>query len=97
MSIIPETRRIDRYRRVNIPADIAADYEQGRGFTVDVVGGDIELTPAPVGDGQTLTGKYRVRLPPSVADQFDSDEQFAVIQDGRDIILRPTGDIDIRL
>jgi len=97
MSSIPQTRTIGQFRRVNIPADIAGEYPKGATFVTTVEDGDIVLTISESGDGNQITDKNRVRLPPGVVDQFADDVEFAVFQDGHQITLRPTDNIEISL
>lgn len=97
MSAIPETRTIDDYRRVTIPSNTVASFGDDPAFTADVRDGDIVLSPAPEDGGRTLTEKNRLRLPPNVAQQFDAGTEFAVIEHGDSIVLKPAHKIDIDL
>lgn len=95
MSVIPETRTVDRHRRVNIPAPIADGYADGVSFAAAVEDGDIRLTPSAEGSGSVMTEKNRVRLPADVIANYAADTEFAVIDGGDVIVLRPTENIDI--
>lgn len=95
MSTIPETRSLDRYRRINVPADTLAQYPGADAFQVRVDDDDVVLTPAPEDVGQAVTEKNRVRLPPAVAEHYDDEEEFAVLPHGDSIVLRPTREINI--
>jgi len=97
MSAIPETRTIGDRRRVNIPAEIAADYGCEARFEPDVRDGDIVLEPAEDGCGRVMSAKNRVRLPHAIAEQFAREAEFAVLRDGEMIVLRPTDEIDISI
>lgn len=97
MSSIPQTRTIGQFRRVNIPAEIAADYPSGATFVTTVEDGDIVLSVSEDSEGNAITEKNRVRLPPAVVGQFDDHTEFAVFRDGTDIVLRPTDNIEIQL
>jgi bifunctional DNA-binding transcriptional regulator/antitoxin component of YhaV-PrlF toxin-antitoxin module len=101
MSVIPETRSVDSYRRVNIPVGILDSFEGDQGpppaFQVAVRDGDIILSPVSREGGQTLTARNRVRLPPEVADQYEDGEEFAVLEDDDCIVLKPADDINISI
>lgn len=97
MSAIPETRTIDRQRRVNIPSGIAGRYDDGETFAADTDDGDIVLAPDNGDDTRTLSEKNRLRLPPSVVDEYDTDEEFAVLVRDGVVVLRPVANVDISL
>jgi len=97
MSAIPETRSIDRHRRVNIPAPIADGYGDGVSFVASVEDGDIRLTPSDDGAGSVMTQKNRVRLPADVIEDYTINTEFAVIDGAGVIVLRPTENIDINV
>jgi len=97
MSGLPQTRTIDQSRRVNIPAEIAAEYPAGQQFVVERDGDDLVLEPGEGADARTLTEKNRVRVRPGVAEQIQLGSEYAVVKDGQTIILRPVEDIDITL
>ncbi len=97
MSAIPETRRIDRQRRINIPASIAGLYDDGETFEPTVEGSDIVLEPASGEGARTLSAKNRLRLPPTVVEQFGTGNEFAVLSDEGKIVLRPVENVQITL
>lgn len=97
MSAIPDTRKVDPYQRVNIPAEIASSYGDGVSFDATVSDGDIVLTPSGDGSGSKLTTKNRIRLPTPMLESYHEEAEFAVLKGDEEIVLRPVENIDISI
>ena len=95
MSAIPETRKIDRQRRIVIPRDISPAVSPGDTFEVARDGDSIVLIPSDGEDSYTVARTNRVRLSAEVVTDDDIGAEFAVVRDGEEIRLIPEGDVNI--